>query len=301
MITHAQRIAFLRVLAAVAWADGAVDEDELNRIKVLFNSFGLDSADRKELESLLENPVGFAKGIELAKAFAEALPTPGSRKQLLAEIEKMAGAKESRSPEENELIEHLRAVLSSHTVLDGFVEKLRGVFSRTLFAQRPRRPGRLTEFARNSALQRVADLFAERGWRLDEDLPLWNRLTLLGVLLSEVAGVDDGWSASERRSIEKILAESLGLDEPSREVLLTIMEEERERDTDTREICAEYCRVSTMQERLEVLRDLFTVAAADRAVSKREEEFIHRIADFLWISHPEYFAVRDRFRDRIAS
>jgi uncharacterized tellurite resistance protein B-like protein len=146
----------------------------------------------------------------------------------------------------------------------------------------------------------VAELFAERGWELDAELPLWNRLTLLGVLLSEVARIDEGWSATERRAIEKILESSLALDERSRAVLLTVMEEERERETDVRQICAEYCRVSTMQERLHLLRDLFAVAAADSAISKPEEEFIRRIADFLWISRPEYFAVRDRFRERIA-
>ena len=91
------------------------------------------------------------------------------------------------------------------------------------------------------------------------------------------------------------------MDEPSREVLFTVMEEERHRDTDHQRICAEYCRVSTMEERLEVLKVLFTVAAADGSISKKEEELVRRIADFLWISRPEYFAVRDRFRDRIES
>jgi uncharacterized membrane protein YebE (DUF533 family) len=31
----------VKVLAAVAWADGTVQEDERNRIKVLLNGFGL--------------------------------------------------------------------------------------------------------------------------------------------------------------------------------------------------------------------------------------------------------------------
>ena len=107
-------------------------------------------------------------------------------------------------------------------------------------------------------------------------------------------------SAQERTELERILAESLSLDEPSREVLLAVMEEERRRDTDHQRICAEFCRVSTMEERLHVLRDLFAVAAADHVITKPEEEFIRRVADFLWISRPEYFTVREPFRGRIA-
>ena len=85
----------------------------------------------------------------------------------------------------------------------------------------------------------------------------------------------------------------------SREILLTVLEEERGRDTDLQRISSEYNRVSTMEERLQILDALFAVASADAVISKHEVEQIRNIADLLWISNPEYLGVRDRYRERI--
>ena len=56
-----------------------------------------------------------------------------------------------------------------------------------------------------------------------------------------------------------------------------------------------------MQERLGIVDSLFAVASADGRITKDEAEQVRRIADFLWISNPEYLSVRDRYRERIES
>jgi len=302
-MTRAHRLSFLKVLAAMAWADGEVEEEERNRIKVLFNRFELDPADHKELDALLDSPVTFERALELTKEFAGRIAPPGTRKDLLRELEEMIGSKEERAPEEDDLLGHVRAILSGHTVVDGLVEKMRGLFSRTLFSGRDNggSAGRLTEYAKNTALQRLNDRFHEKGWSLDRDLPEWNRVTLLGVLLANVALLGEGWHHGEREVVAKVLSEQLDMNEPQRELLLSVMGEERNRDTDLQRICAEYCRISTMKERLEIVDALFAVAGADGTISKDEVERIRKIADLLWISNPEYLSVRDQYRERIAS
>jgi uncharacterized tellurite resistance protein B-like protein len=64
-------------------------------------------------------------------------------------------------------------------------------------------------------------------------------------------------------------------------------------------MCAEFCRVSTMEERLDIVDALFAVGAADGRISRDEVELIREIADLLWISNPEYLSVRGVYRDRI--
>jgi uncharacterized tellurite resistance protein B-like protein len=140
MMTRSHRLAFLKVLAAAAWADGVVQAEERNRIKVLFNGFDLPPDDRREVEHLLEHPVGFDEAVEYTKEFAGALALPGDRQRLLDELESMLGDESRRAPEERKLLEHVRAILSSHTVVDGLAEKLRGLFSRTLFAREATKP-----------------------------------------------------------------------------------------------------------------------------------------------------------------
>jgi uncharacterized tellurite resistance protein B-like protein len=300
-MTRAHRLAFLKVLAAAAWADGVVDETERNRIKALFNSFSLDPGDRGEVDRLLDRPVTFERALELTKEFASTIAPPGRRKELLAEIETMLGDEAGRTPEEAQLLGHVRAILSSHTVVDGLVEKFRGLFSRTLFARRESsaRVSELTEFARNSALQRLEQVFRERGRTMDGDPATWNRVTLLGVLLAHIAHLHEGWNDGERDVVDRVLANRFAMDDASRDLLLTVLEEERGRDTDLQRICAEYNRISTMDDRLEILDALFTVGSVDGTLTRHEVEQIRRIADFLWISNREYLGVRDRWRERI--
>lgn len=231
MMTRSHRLAFLKVLAAMAWADGVVEEEERNRIKVLFNRFELDEGDRKEVDALLEHPVGLDEAVELTKAFAGHAALPGARKQLLEEIEAMLGDAAERAEGERELLDHVRAVLSSHTVLDGLAEKLRGLFTGTLV-------------------------------RRDEPAPQ-----------------DD--AARDR------------------EFLRAVLDDRPDRDSELQRVCAEYCRHATMPHRLRVLDTLFEHALQDNVISRRESEHIQRVANLLWISHPEYYSVRDRYRDRI--
>ena len=99
--------------------------------------------------------------------------------------------------------------------------------------------------------------------------------------------------------MDRVLADRFGMDGASREILLAVLEEERGRDTDLQRICSEYNRVSTMDERLEILDALFAIASADATISKQEVEQVRKIADLLWISNPEYLGVRDRHRERI--
>jgi uncharacterized tellurite resistance protein B-like protein len=228
------RLAFVKVIAAMAWADGVVDEDERNRIKVLLNRFATGPGERREVEALLSTPVPFDEALRHAKDFAGRLAPPGARGELLREIEALLGDDAVRSAGERELLKHVRAVLGAHTPVDGLVEKLRGLVGRTLLAGRRQ-------------------------------------------------GAD---GAGHRAQL--------------REALHAAVDEARDRDTDrVQRIAAEYNRIASMNERLAMLDELFAAAATDHFVSREEVERIRKIADLLWISNPEYLAVRHRYRDRI--
>jgi uncharacterized tellurite resistance protein B-like protein len=233
-MTSSRRLAFVKVLAAAAWADGTIREDERNRIKVLLNGFVLDEEERREIDRLLARPVGFDEAVQLTKEFATSFSLPGERRRLLREIEAMLGAEHERAEPERELLTHVRAILSSHTPVDGLVDRLRGLFGRTLFA-RDASPDAADHQARDATFLRE------------------------------------------------------------------ILDDRPERDSDLQRICADYCRKATMDDRLHVLEVLFSRAARDGRIDQREADHVRRVANLLWISQPEYLAVRERFRDRFAT
>ena len=230
----AHHLSFLKVLAAVAWADGHIQEDERNRIKTLLNAFELDLAERKEVDALLARPVGFDEAVELTKDFAASLAPPDARKRLLAEVERMLGDEARRAEPERELLRHVRAILEAHTPLDGLVDRMRGLFSRFL-GRTPAAEGGVPREDRDAAFLR------------------------------------------------------------------SVMDDRPEHDSELQRICAEYSRDATMAERLRIVASMFERMAADGTIDKREAEHVRRVADLLWISRPEFFAVRERWRDRIES
>lgn len=229
----AHQLSFLKVLAAVAWADGEIREEERNRIKTLLNAFELDLAGRKEVDALLARPVGFEEAVDLTKAFAASLAGPGERRRLLDEVERMLGDEAHRTDAERELLRHVRAIVESHGPIDGVVEKLRGLFG--AFLGRPAPDPAAPHEDRDAAFLRE------------------------------------------------------------------VMDDDPERDSDLQRRCAEYSREATMGDRLRIVEAMFARMAADGAIDKREAEHVRRVADLLWISRPEYLAVRDRYRDRIES
>ena len=232
-MTRAQRLAFLRVLAAVAWADGEVQESERNRIKMLFNGFELDVEHRRELDAMLARPIDLDDAIEATKEFAGTFALPAARRQLLDEIEQMLGEEAERADGERELLDHVRAILAAHGPVDGLVEKLRGLFGSTMFAGR----------------------------------------------------------SNDERTVSP--------EERDRKFLLAVSDDRPELDSDLQRIAADYARLATMADRLQVLDRLFAHAAEDGVIEKREGEHIYRVAHLLWISNPEYLAVRERWRDHI--
>ena len=235
-MSPSHHLAFVKVLAAVAWADGSIDTDERNRIKTLLNGFDLDLAERKQVAALLEEPVGFEEAVELTKDFAASMAPPGARRRLLREVEKLLGAEGQRAEPERELLRHVRAILESRTPIDGLADRLRGLFGRAFFG----RP--------------AADSAGPSRAELDEEF-----------------------------------LRTVGKDNPAG-------------DSALQRTCADYARRSTMEDRLHVLETLFERATADDGViSKSEADHIRRIVNILWISQPEYLAVRDRWRGRIAS
>lgn len=226
-----RNLSFLKVMAAVAWADGRIREDERNRIKTLLNAFGMDPGERKAVDALLARPVGFEEALELTKEFAASLSGPGARRRLLEEVERMLGDEAGRAEPERELLRHVRAILDSHTPVDGLVERMRGLFGRFL--------GR-----------------------------------------AEPAGAPPAEGRDES-------------------FLRTVMDDRPERDSDLQRACADYSREATMGDRLRLVGTMFERMAADGKIDKREAEHVRRVADLLWISRPEYLALRDRWRDRI--
>jgi uncharacterized tellurite resistance protein B-like protein len=138
--------------------------------------------------------------------------------------------------------------------------------------------------------------------QLDELDPTRARhVAVFAYVLSRVARADLKVSEEETREIERLVAEKSGL--PAAQAVMVVQIAKHQNllfgATEDYLVTREFNNVATHEEKLALLDCAFAVAAAGSSVTTVEDNEIRKIADQLRIEHPEYIAVRARYRDRL--
>lgn len=126
-------------------------------------------------------------------------------------------------------------------------------------------------------------------------------IAMLAYILSRVAHADLETSAAETRAMERIVAEHGGLPE-EQAVLVVEMARSHNRifgGTDNFLVTRAFREMATQEQKLALLDCLYAVSSADHAISSTEDNEIRRIATELRVEHPDWIAVRSRYRDHL--
>ena len=119
-------------------------------------------------------------------------------------------------------------------------------------------------------------------------------------LLSRVAHADLEISDDETEAMERIVRELTDL--PEEQAILVVqvakMQSRLIGHTENFQVAREFRGISDKQQRLDLLRCLFAVSAADDEISGVEEQEIRKIADELALSHAEFVDARREFNDK---
>lgn len=119
-------------------------------------------------------------------------------------------------------------------------------------------------------------------------------------LLSRVAHADLDISTEETEAMERIVRELT--DMPEEQAILVVqvakMQSRMIGHTENFQVAREFRGISDKLQRLDLLRCLFAVSAADDEISGVEEQEIRKIADELALSHAEFVDARREFNDK---
>jgi uncharacterized tellurite resistance protein B-like protein len=121
-------------------------------------------------------------------------------------------------------------------------------------------------------------------------------------ILSRAARADLKVSEHETRAMERIIQEHASLPEEQAVMVVQMAKHQNLLFGATEDflVTREFNRIATSEQKMGLLDCLFAVAAAEHSVSVMEENEIRRIADQLQIEHPDYIAVRSRYREHLA-
>jgi uncharacterized tellurite resistance protein B-like protein len=287
MLTKSDGLALLKVLLAAAWADSRVTQSELNYIKLLAKKFRLSDEDWLQLQPYVEDPPSGKEVNELFDDLLSRIATPFGRNQVVQHLENMMRADDQITAEEHDFLEHYTLVLKQASTGDLLFGRLKGLFSKRKLPDALD----LDEFFHNKILFKL-----RRRIGTDRITPETRRLCLLGGLMGIVAQADGQIDPRELEEIRVQLRIRGNFDSESLEILMTIIEEESVRGLDRASLISEYAANATFEERVELLDLLFSVAAADQALTFAELEELRGISAALGLSHRQYIDSKLRTR-----
>ncbi len=301
MPPEAKNLSLLKALAAIAWADGHLSNEELNYLKHLALKFNLSDKAWVKLEPYLDDPVSLGEGETLIKDFLSKINTPKEKKELLDYLEEMINADQQVTPEELEFLKKFSQIIRDTSALGIIQGKLKGLFGKTLFKPAAGRDNELSEYTHNKLLYKLRRRLAEA--KLESELPLerLNYLTLFGGLMGRVAYADGHISAEELQKIRAQLNQPGQFTPSELDILTTVIEDQTLKGLDHFRLTSEFFKVSDRQQRLMLLDCLFGLAAADRQLSYQEIEDIRSIAYGLGLSHKDFIEAKLKYLHRADS
>ena len=126
-------------------------------------------------------------------------------------------------------------------------------------------------------------------------------LASFAYVLGRVALADRVITEEETREMERVVGEAGNLPEDLAVLVVQIAKSQAQLFGGTEDylVTREFGRLTTFEQRMDLMRCLFAVAAADGSISVVEENEIARIAAELKIPPPELVTLREQFGDKL--
>lgn len=120
-----------------------------------------------------------------------------------------------------------------------------------------------------------------------------------GVLLVEVARADTEYSDEEQDEVVELLAAHLELERDEAEDLARLAHEEAEAAVSLQGFTRKLHERLDEADKRRIVELLWRVAYADGVLDRHEDHLVRRIADLLYVRHPEMIGIRNRVREEL--
>ncbi len=292
-----RQLAFLKILAGLAWADGELSVSEVNWIKHFLRRFDIPDEHWAEVEMVLLERMTMEECLAQVELFLGLAAGAGERKELAEALEEMAAADGTVSGAEREFIDQALQSLHSSSSARGFLSSLQGLLRglATPGSARDDLEADLTLFSRNRLLYRVRRRLTRQGTTLDQTAE--NSLesgSLIGGLLGLVLEESGDWSPAAVGRFREILAELSGVGGACLVTLVSVVGDAGQQSgLDQSRLTVEYLRLSTLEARTRLVEAMFRLADAGGEPAGHDlAERIRRVANGLGVSHDDFIRAR---------
>jgi len=121
-----------------------------------------------------------------------------------------------------------------------------------------------------------------------------------GVLLLEAAHIDNECSKEELEHIVAILKDKFSLSENCVDDLLDLARADRKQSVDLWEFTRHINLHYSVEEKQEVLEDVWRIILLDGKLDKHEDYYAHKLTNLLHLTHEQMIAAKLKARDQVA-
>ncbi len=295
-------VALAKVLVAAAWADGELDNEEVNIMKDLLyrlpqgatsNNSYYTEQEWAQIEMYLDSPVPPEERARLIADLQAALQTDEDKALVLNALDELIRADGFISSEDEAVVDEIR--LSMNDVNFGMMAKLSSLLSGPrqrrgqALAEAPNREKYLDEFINNKVYYGVRRrLDIGEGVQIDIDDIRLRRLSAVGGLLARVAQIDLPITDSEFDTMVVMLQKYWDLSPTEAVFVAEVAVSEITPNMDSVRLAREIHSAVQPEQVPDFLDLLFAVASADGYVSNGEIDAIYEISRTFSLPHKTF-------------
>lgn len=286
-------MALAKVMISAAWADGSINNDEINSLKdLLFQLPEMTASDWAELDIYIETPVGEAERDRLVAGLQASLSSSEDKAMALTMIDELVSADGEVSAEEQAAANEIKdAIRDANAGIFGGMGKFLGnsMNRRSQALQSaPNRELYLDDYVKNKVFYNVSRRLELEDTQIDISEQELRKLSLAGGLMARVAYVDHEVQEGEFDSIVAAIQDNWELDDIQAALVAESAVSAITKGLDYYRLSRRFFESTTEDERVHFMDALFAVANGDDGVSYMEIEEIRTIATVLKLTHKQF-------------
>lgn len=286
-----------KVLVATAWADGDLNNDEINSMKsdLLTKIPNLSTQQWASVSIYMDSPVDEAERTRLVQQLRSQITTPLGKQLVFDALDDLVAADGRVSEEERRIVEEIKAALESGNASGaGRVSRLFKGRSAPppVIAQGPNREVFLDEFVKNRVYYVIRRRLDQGGIVPKLSDAEIRKLSLAGGMMAVAARANPQVTAEEQAAMKATLQQNWRLNDEQAAFLIDVAVSQQPADLDGFRLADGFAAVSDYDERGQLVDALFAIAASDGAVNNDEIETIRGLANAMVLTHERFIEAK---------
>jgi len=286
-----------KLLIAAAWADGRLQNEEINALKdLLFNLKDVTGDEWSHLEIYMDSPVGPEEREKLLATVLEQIESEEDKELVVTTLENLFQADGIVTGEEITFLDEVKkGVLDVDT---GVLARLSKMITTAIsgrgrtYSSAAQRESQIDDYIENNVYYHLKSESEKKGIKFDLPSEQVKKLCLAAGILARISAVDANISEDEKRTIKDVLSKQWHLSEQQAEIVTEISCDRNLKGLDYFRLTRGFFDCTTLDERRSFIKCLFRIANVSEKTSHDEIEEIRKISNSLKLTHKDFIEAK---------